>query len=564
MTARIGWMIGLWLLSATAHARLESSVDATTISQADTLRLTLRADGANLTGSPDLDPLAENFEILSTQSSSQFRSINGQIDAWTTWTLLLKPRHSGTIEIPALALGNDRSQPIEITVKDLDPQLKRAIAETVFFETSYEPSQVYVQSQIVVTRKLFYVNGAQLYGDMPNVPQVTGAMVRPLGEAEHSAAIRDGRQYGLIEQRFVVYPERSGELVIPSTTVTGSIRLSADSGLGGRRVGVDVSSERVSIAVQPIPPEYPKDAPWLPATDVELLEDWPAQPNRGLITGQPSQRTLIVRVQGNAASAIPPLVTALPDSVKAYPDPPKLNEVLTPNGIVGTRTESTSLVATQPGPLTVPQVQLTWWNTVHRKVETATLPLHTLMVTGTATNPPNAAVAEPAAAPPVASATPDAATADVPNDGPTAADARVSINVWLAAGFAVALLGWAAAAWRARHRSQGPPLPSRRDDEARLYRVLRRECDSGDAQSVRSALDAWLKVRYSAPLADATRQFCRDSDARAAIDALNASLYQRANAAGSDASLLRRCVEDARKTTRRSGSEELPALYPST
>ncbi len=139
MNARIVCLLGLLLLSTTALARLESSVDETTISKADTLRLTLRADGVNLTSSPDLDPLAENFDILSTQSSSQFRSINGQVDSSTTWTLLLKPKHSGTIEIPALALGNDRSRPIQITVKDLDPQLKRAIAETVFFETTYEP-----------------------------------------------------------------------------------------------------------------------------------------------------------------------------------------------------------------------------------------------------------------------------------------------------------------------------------------------------------------------------------------------------------------------------------------
>jgi hypothetical protein len=71
-------------------------------------------------------------------------------------------------------------------------------------------------------------------------------------------------------------------------------------------------------------------------------------------------------------------------------------------------------------------------------------------------------------------------------------------------------------------------------------------------------------VRYAAPLTDATLQFCRAPNARAAIDALNASLYQRANAERYDASRLRRCVEDARKATQRSRSDELPALYPST
>src|SRR4029077_19468430 len=107
-----------------------------------------------------------------------------------------------------------------------------------------------------------------------------------------------------------VFPERSGDLTIPAATVTGSVRL-ADSGIG-RRIGVDVSSDTLKVTVLPIPAEYPRDAPWLPATDVELLEDWPGEPERGLATGTPSQRTFIVRPDGTAPSALPPLWGAVP------------------------------------------------------------------------------------------------------------------------------------------------------------------------------------------------------------------------------------------------------------
>ena len=311
-----------------AFARFDASADPTTISEADTIRLTLRADSTSITSNPDFDPLTKEFDILSDQRSAQIQSFNGQVDATTTWTLLLKPKHTGTLQIPAITLGSETTRPIEITVKELDPQLRRAIAQTVFFETAYTPKQVYVQSQVVVTRRLFYVNGAQLYGDMPNTPEIPGAMVKLLGESEHSTAVRDGRQYGMIEQRFAVFPERSGDLTIPAATVTGSVRL-ADSGIG-RRIGVDVSSDTLKVTVLPIPAEYPRDAPWLPATDVELLEDWPGEPERGLATGTPSQRTLIVRADGNASSAIPPLAVALPDSLKAYPEPAKLERDTNP------------------------------------------------------------------------------------------------------------------------------------------------------------------------------------------------------------------------------------------
>ncbi|HTO57402.1 MAG TPA: BatD family protein, partial [Pseudomonadales bacterium] len=253
MIARVLVAGALALLSAAALARFDANVDTKVLSEADTLRLTLRADSANVSGDPDFGSLGESFEILSTQRSSEFRSINGQVDGSTAWTLLLKPKRTGTIVIPAIALGSQKSTAIEVTVRELDPEVKRAIAQTVFFETTYEPKQVYVQGQMVVTRRLFYLNGAQLYGDMPNLPEVPGAMVKSLGESEHTTAIRDGRQYGMIEQRFAVFPERSGELAIPPASVTGSVRLTTDAFGGGRRIGVDVASDPLTIQVLPIP-----------------------------------------------------------------------------------------------------------------------------------------------------------------------------------------------------------------------------------------------------------------------------------------------------------------------
>ena len=551
------WLLLLLIAPVDAFARFDASINATTISAADTLRLTLRADSANVSGNPDVDALAEHFEVLSSQRSSQYRSINGVVDAWTTWTLLLKPKHAGQLQIPPISLSNETSQPIDITVKDLDPQLKRAIAQTVFFETQYEPKQVYVQSQVVVTRRLFYVSDAQLYGDMPNLPEVPGATVQSLGETVRSSAVRNGRQYGLIEQRFAVFPERSGELTVPQASVTGSARLGADFSGGDRRIAVDVTSETLKIPVLPIPPEYPRDSPWLPATDVEVLEDWPGQPQRGLATGTPSQRTLIVRAQGNAAAAIPPLGAVLPDSLKAYPEPPELSDTQTRSGIVGTRTESTSLVATAPGTLTLPQVQLTWFDTVHQQVKTATLPARTVDVTGAAAGEPRRLEpAEPVAAP--------QSTVPAEAERPTLQDAAPSPTIarWLAAA-ALALLGAAYAAWRLRRRRSAPVDAHRQ--EAAAYRALQSACrDGGDPKRIRSALDAWLPLHYHVPLADAARRFAVEAGAHHALNALNALLYQRDAAARFDAAALRRCVETTRGASRtRVQSDVLPALYPS-
>jgi hypothetical protein len=553
-------LLWLWLAVAPlAHATLTAEVDSTTISAADTVRLTVRVDTTNPTGMPNLDALSADFAVLSTQTSSQFRSMNGHVDAWTIWTFLLKPKHGGTLQIPALSVGGEQSKPISIAVRELDPQLRHAIGETVFFETTHTPDRVYVQSQVVVTRKLFYANGAQLYGEMPEIPEIPGALVRPLGDAEQSTAMRDGRQYGLIEQRFAVFPEHSGKLEIPIATVSGSVRLPADAGMGGRRIGIDVSSEPLTINVLPIPAEYPDGAPWLPATQVELLEDWPGEPARGLAVGTPSQRTLIVRVDGNTASAIPPLAASIPATLKSYPEAPHLNEVPTAAGIVGTRTETTSLVATQPGATTLAEVSLTWWDTVNQQVKTASVPAHTLDVTGTATpqttQHPDETIAAPAEQP--AMQAPAASVVVQPNTQ------APGFATWYAVG-AILLLALCIVGWRLQRQPRAPRTVAPTKAEAAAYRTLARACASEDLKQIRTALDGWLTAHFALPISAATALFTRDPNARAAVNALNARLYQHDHGERFDAPDLRACVDALRsRHTRERRPEELPALYPS-
>lgn len=546
-------LICLWLAIAPfAHALLKAEVDATTISIADTIRLTVRADTTNPTGTPNIDALHADFDVLSTQSSSQFRSVNGHVDAWTIWTYFLKPKHDGTLQIPALSVGAEQSQPISITVRELDPQLRRAISETVFFETDHTPDLVYVQSQVVVSRKLYYASGAQLYGEMPEVPQITGALVRPLGEPQQTTVMRDGRQYGLIEQRFAVFPEHSGELEIPKASVTGSIRL----GTGGRRVGADVSSEPLTIHVLPIPAEYPHDAPWLPATQVELLEDWPGDPAHGLAVGAASQRTLIVRVDGNTASVIPPLSASIPASMKAYPEAPRLNEVPTAGGIVGTRTETTSLVATEPGAVTLPEVSLTWWDTANQQVKTTSVRERTVTVTGTAAAPPPERPDETAAAPTREAAQP---TVVPPAAVSPSLPAQTDSTIWYVVTAFIVLAGGVIALRRWRIPRRVAP----KNIELPAYRALARACSSNDPTRIRATLDDWLVAHYALPIATAAARFAQESPARDAVNALNARLYKHDHSETFDAAALRACVDAQRSRKHERMSAEWPALYPS-
>jgi len=203
-------------------------------------------------------------------------------------------------------------------------------------------------------------------------------------------------------------------------------------------------------------------------------------------------------------------------------------------------------------------VRVTWFDTVHQQIKAASLPARVIKVTGvaaTAPPPKPDAPTEPATEP--RKSAPDFAS--VPNTA-----TYPTINLWLAAAFVAALVGWAVTAWRLRRRAaaEGTRVDLRKP-EADAYRAFCRACDAAEPKHIRNALDAWLSLRYAAPLADATRRFGGDADAHAAINALNARLYQR-DAIAFDPTPLRRCVDAARKRLDESRKpDELPALYPS-
>jgi hypothetical protein len=543
------------LLFATCSARaaLEAHSDAYVVDENSTFRLTIRSDSSSSGGELDPRPLLDDFEVLSQQSASQFRSINGRIESSLEWVLTLRPRRSGELTIPALTLGNERTAPFTIAVRPLDPALRDALARRVYFETTVSSARTWVQSQVVVRRSLYYVDGAQLYGELPSRVAIHDAIVQPLGEPRHASVLRDDGRYGVIEESFAVFPERSGEIVVPSVAITASIVLPSPDGRGQRRTELKVSSDPVTIDVLPIPAEYPPGAPWLPAENVEILEDWPAS-TEPLDVGTPRRRTLLVRAEGSLAATIPPLGVVYPSDLRTYPDTADLRDQATTAGMVGLRTESADLVATRPGRTVLPEVTLTWWDTRGSRVRTTVLPARPIDAVGEA-------IAETPTVP--AAAVPDRppdATSDRASDPTAPTMPWTRILAWSIAALCVVavLLALRPVASRgARHLA--PRLR-----RWRAYRKLARACRGGDAAIIRGALDAWLPLAFAAPPEVARRRFLADDTARGAIADLDRALYGDDSTTFDGARLVdaaRRARQSGRRTAR-APEPPLPRLYP--
>lgn len=553
--------IVLLSVAVAARAEIAASIEPRIIDEFDTARLIIRAGGSNEPQTLDLQPLEADFEVLATQTSSQYRSVSGQVQAWVEYQITLRPRSTGELTIPAIQVGSQVTEPLRLHVRGLQPELREAIDRMVFFESELTTNPVYVQAQTVLIRRLYYSSGTQIYSDLPGLPEIANAIVMPLGETSTSTTIRDGQRYGVIEQRFAILPERSGELTIPAISITSSVRL--QSGGRTRRSGVRIATKPVTVDVLPIPAEYPDDQPWLPAEDLELVDRWTPSAT-AVDVGEPLRRTLQARIRGNVSSAIAPLAPNLPSRhFREYPEPPRLEDETSGRSVRGLREETYAIVPTDPGSVTLPPTEVVWFDVRTEQVRTARAPGRGFIISGSALQRSAGPATDPGAAPQDGDEEASGPVSGVSLMDRLLSRPEPSATFWWWLAMTGLLLG--AALLLLRGHLARPGASAEALARRARWQTLRTVCRGNDPAAVQHALLNYLQAHYQTSQTDACRQF-RDAGCAAVLDGLNAARYG-SNAEGAVSS--RDVLDAVRDLRRRQGGRRrygmqqtpLPALY---
>ena len=362
-------VISIW--STASNAELSTRLSRSSIDELESVQLTIRANGTRSVEELDLSELEKNFQVLNTNTSSQYQYINGNEQSWVDYQITLKPRIAGTLTIPSLTIGNESSLPLTLKVRPISQSLRDEINQLVFFEVETSKESVYVQEQLLFTRRLVYSNGVQLYNEIPGPPKIANALVLILGETRSGTTERNGKKYGVVEQRFAIFPEMSGKLEIPAIDITASVRL-IERGRVSRK-GVRVSTTDLLVNVMPVPEAYPEEAPWLPAQAIILTQTLEPGVSKANV-GDTLQRRIQVRIDGNTGSILPSLNAQPSESLfSIYPTAPSIEDDTSGDSVIGFRTESSSIVPLQPGQLSLGETSITWWDTVSNEVRISVL-----------------------------------------------------------------------------------------------------------------------------------------------------------------------------------------------
>lgn len=573
MTKRFGndtpllWVTSLCmlLLSALTQAAVEARLDRTQLALGDIVTLTISSDGSNDLKQIDLTPLEQNFEVLGQSSSSNMQIINGAMSRSVTLRLDITPKRQGNLQIPPLQAGADRTQAIRVEVEP--PVVATSGDSTLNFRAEVDQRAVYVQGQLHLT---VTIERAINLDDL-NVSElnIENAYVHTLEQQTFQRTIA-GKPWIIHELRYAIFPERSGTLIIPSLRLSGR-EIVGGGGLFSRsRSGrlLTRNTESLTIEVKPIPYNYPSDAPWLVAEQVTLTDSLDAVTD--VTAGQALTRTITLSGQGVQGVQLPPVPQSLPAQLKTYPDQPVIRDQESRDNLQGERIESTAIIASTPGPITLPEIRVAFWNSKTDTLDAAVLPSRTLQVLPRADQEPAGERPRDAfvMAPPP---TRDQALSDTvgSEEPPTLAPNNTEVWQWISAALAclwLITLAWALA--RRKHSSYTPRTPKVSVTDSPLQSAINaaRNNDAGSCIQHLHYLATTLSQTQPGLTLEGLGKSVNSSELEQAIQRLLETQYSASPQVWKGSELAQRLREQrqALQQLQQSGQSTDPlALYPS-
>jgi len=375
-----------------ALSTITASIDTNPVMSNESIILTVIADDSIDRDSLDTSPLLKDFILARTEVSSQTSMVNFKTTRTTRWQIVLIPRQTGKLIIPALTLEGHQSKAINIEVIE-QGSAKSSPQQNIFITSELSSNDIYVQQLLTLTIKLHI--GVQLQRASLTEPTLTNAAIEQIGKDIESDEIVNGKRYRIIERTYAITPEQSGNFTLNTPMFSGDVMVQSRRRSGfmsfGETKPINILGDKLSLTVRPIPDTYPIDAntSWLPSELLTLHQEW--QPdNLAFKVGEPITRTITLTAAGLGKAQLPTITMNAPAGLKIYPDQAELHSNLTKERLISQKKQNFALVASQAGDYILPKITVAWWNTVTNKYQQAVLPMQTITVH------PNADLPQPA------------------------------------------------------------------------------------------------------------------------------------------------------------------------
>ena len=349
-------------------------------------------------------PNIKDFEVLMGPSRSvQYQNINGVETNTITFTYILMAGKEGTFNIPGATIvadGNNYTSN-SVTVKVLPPDQSAGTGNSnssnnqagtkitnndLFITATASKTTVYEQEAILLTYKIYtQVNLTGLHGDMPDLKGFHTQEVDLPSQKQWTLEHYNGRNYNTtVYSQYVLFPQQSGKLEIPSITFEGTISQMVASAdpldaffNGGSYVNVkkNIVTPKLSINVKELPAGKPANF----SGGVGEFTISSSISTQELKTNDAVTLKLVISGTGNMKLINTPEV-GFPQDFEIY-DPKVDNKFnLTRSGLSGNKVIEYLAIPRHAGTYTIPPVEFSYFDLKSQTYKTLKTDAYTLNV----------------------------------------------------------------------------------------------------------------------------------------------------------------------------------------
>ena len=340
-----------------------------------------------VSGSRDADPALPDLSAfaayLGSGTSTSMQIVNGRMSTTFTIQYRFQATREGTFEIGPVTVpvdGQDlRTDPLTIEVSGAPAAgaggrggADGGIApDDLFVTATLGAEQVYVNQPVVVEYRIFTrvdVEGLTVVRQ----PGTAGFWVEELAVPQRPAeqVVRDGVRYASsVVRRAALFPTSAGPKRLDPLVLEAQVRVQRRSrgrdpfggffgdSLFGRRMPVSVASNALDLDVRPAPPGAPASfSGFVGSLAVSAAVDRTAADTNDALTLR-----LDISGTGNIRTLPEPRLN-LPAAFEVYP--PEMREEVEPtaDGVRGRRVYEYVIVPREPGRMTIPAVELAYFD----------------------------------------------------------------------------------------------------------------------------------------------------------------------------------------------------------
>lgn len=351
-----------------------------------------------------LAPSISGFDVLMGPSRSQQSStqiINGKVSSSSaiTYTYILMAGKEGTYTIPAASIEVDGKKIFSnaLTIKVLPPDQAAGNQQSgqggnasssrgqiagskisdkdLFITATAAKTTVYEQEAILLTYKVYtLVNLRQLYGKMPDLKGFHTQEIELPQQKTFSLEHYNGRNYNTtIWSQYVLFPQQTGKLEIPSITFEGIVAqqtISDDpfdaffNGGGYIEVKKKIVTPKVVINVKPLPAKPDNFSGGVGEFTMSSSINAKEVKTNDAVTIK-----LTIKGAGNMKLLSSPEVK-FPEDFEVYDPKVNNNFEVSRAGLSGTQTIEYLAIPRHAGDFTIPPVEFTYFDLKSRSYKT--------------------------------------------------------------------------------------------------------------------------------------------------------------------------------------------------